>query len=52
MGFLDKIDNVSGSIIRKVLEKVVKCLLRVIVNAGHSIRMCLTVATAINASVR
>jgi len=43
MGFLDKIDNVSHSkVIKKVLhEEALKCLLRELVNAGHSIRMCL-----------
>ena len=39
MGFFDKIDNVSGSnIIKKsFIEEAVKCLLRVLVHAGHSI---------------
>ena len=46
MGFFDKIDNVSGSNIikRSFIEEAVKCLLQVLVNAGHSIRMCLTVS--------
>jgi len=46
IGFFDKIDNVSGSNIikkRSFTEESVKCLLRVLVHAGHSIGMCLTV---------
>ena len=46
MGFLDKIDNVSGSTLskRSFIEEAVKCLLRELINAGHSIRMCLTMS--------
>ena len=46
MGFFDKIENVSGSnIIKKVLYwRSIKCLLRELVNAGHSSRICLTVS--------
>ena len=43
MGLHDKIDNVLGSnvIKRSFIEEAVKCLLRELINAGHSIRMCL-----------
>jgi len=47
MGFLDKIDNVSQAATlskRFFIEEAVKCLLRELINAGHSIRMCLTVS--------
>jgi len=46
MGFFDKIDDVSGGHYQKGLfiEEAVKCLLRVLINAGHSIRMSLTVS--------
>ena len=50
MGFFNKLImfRATTSSKRSFIEVAAKCLLRELVNAGHSIRMCLTVSGSVS----
>ena len=49
MGFLEKMIMFRAATLskRSFTEEAVKCLLQELINAGHSIRICLTVTTVV-----